>query len=248
MSRGRLILFPNLLFSKKDSVSLENIDERDFFPKIVEKKICLIDSFIAESRKNAIRYLRYFFEREKIDSLDIKILNEHTKDYEFFLKDLLNGKIVGLISDSGMPCIADPGSRLVALCNKNNILTEAISGPCSILLALVLSGFYAQKFCFHGYLPIDLYKLKKKIKEIEKKSFKEGVQIFIETPYRSLKLLDVLLKILQKDSFLCVAKDLDMPSQRVVSKKIIFWKNFLKKDKIFLRDLKKRNAVFLISK
>ncbi|KPK32479.1 MAG: hypothetical protein AMS24_04160 [Chlamydiae bacterium SM23_39] len=240
MKQGKLILLPNLL--GRDS-------KKEYFPIILKEKINCLDGLIAEDEKNARRYLKNFLSSEKTDNFLIKILNKKTKDYDDIINSILKGKTWGLISDIGMPCIADPGSELIFLAHLNNIKVEAISGSSSILLALILSGFSGQKFFFHGYLPIEKFKLKRKIKEIEKACDEKVTQIFIETPYRNFRLFKFLIEVLKDNTFLSIAKELETENQLVVTQKISFWKKGCFSKKIYGKEyFHKKKMVFLISK
>ena len=169
----------------------EDSDIKENFPPNIKNIIENLDGLIAESEKSARRYLLKFISREEMQKIDILLLNEHSKekDIQFIIK-AIKDKNFGLISDAGLPCIADPGSKLVYLARENNIEIKATVGPSSIFLALMLSGLDSQKFYFHGYLPKEENFLVSKIQDLEKQSKEENlVQIFIEAPYRSDKIL-----------------------------------------------------------
>ena len=213
-----LILLPNLLDEKA------NIDQN--FPKDLKNIILSLDGLIAENEKNARRYLLRFIKRESLSSVKIVLLNEHTKNHE--INDLLNlikNEKYGLISDAGLSCIADPGSKLVRLANIYNIRVKAIPGPSSIFLALQLSGLNGQKFSFEGYLPREEKKLIEKIKFLEKESLQQKkTQIFIEAPYRSDKLLNILKNTLNPKTLLSVAINLTSKDEKVITQKIASWR------------------------
>jgi len=140
-----------------------------------------------------------------------------------------------------MPCLADPGADLVLMAQENGIAVETFAGPSSILFALVLSGLGGQHFTFHGYLPKDETQLALELRRIEKLSAKEKTtHLFIETPYRNLKMFHKLLSVLGDSSWLCVACDLSAPNQYVQTKRVGVWK------KTPLPEIDKRPAVFLI--
>ena len=144
---------------------------------------------------------------------------------EVMLLKLIENKKIGLISDAGLPCIADPGSKLVKLARAKNIKIEAYPGPSSIFLALMQSGLNAQKFAFQGYLPRKEEELIEKIKYLEKESFQNKItQIFIEAPYRSDKMLNLLLKILKGDVLLSLAINLTSKDEKVITKKVYEFK------------------------
>lgn len=189
-----------------------------------------IDAIIAESEKGA----RAFLKRFSLGHLPIYLLNEHTRDLKELL-DLREEKI-GLISDCGLPCLADPGADFVQHARKKGVEIHAFPGPSSIFLALMLSGMSAQAFTFHGYLERDSDKLLKQIR-----AFSKGMtHIFIEAPYRNQRLLEHLLKALESKDRLCVAWDLTGPDQGVISETVEKWKT--------LHLPNKKPAVFVLEK
>lgn len=213
-----LFLFPNLLSDEGD--------HRDFLPASVDRAVSTIDGLIAESEKGARAYLRRFsFSAPKtFRDIPIRLLNEHTRSEELvdLLSPLLKGETWGLISDCGLPCLADPGATLVKQAREKGIKIEAFVGPSSLILALMLSGLPAQRFAFHGYLDRDP---RKQISHLEKRAKEEkATQLFIEAPYRSQKLLEQLIATLSSSTMLCVAWDLTMPSQQVISQSVAKWK------------------------
>lgn len=230
MSKGKLILLPNLLDAEAA------IDGS--FPPAVASLVFSLNGLICESDKEGRRFLRRFLSHDQMAALPLRNLNEHTLPAELktLIEPLLKGETWGLISDAGLPCIADPGAEVVWLAREKGIEVEALSGPSSLLLSLQLSGFSGQRFTFHGYLPREMADLEKKIKELEKRS-KEETQIWIEAPYRSAKILDLLQKTLQPSTRLCVAVNLTSSNQRVASSYIKNWKPF---------PIQKEPAVFLL--
>lgn len=187
-----------------------------------------LDALIAESEKGGYTYLK----KASLPKVPTYLLNEHTKNLDELLQ--IPEEKVGLISDAGVPCLADPGSELVFKARQKGIQIEAIPGPSSIPLALMLSGLPAQAFTFHGYLSREEKELEKQIRSFPKKM----TQIFIEAPYRNQKLLDFLLKHLRPDDLLSIAWDLTGPNQGVISQPVRAWKN--------LPDIHKKPAVFLV--
>lgn len=209
-----LILLPNLLDETSD------IDL--YFPKKINSIISTLDGLIAESDKNARRYLLRFLNKEEFNKIKIRLLNEHSKEDEIrnLINEIANEKW-GLISDAGLPCIADPGAILVRYAKEKNITVQAISGPSSIFLALMLSGLNAQKFAFLGYLPREENQLIKNIKLLEIESSKEKItQIFIEAPYRSDKIFDILRKNLKENTLLTIAINLTSKDEKVITKNV----------------------------
>ncbi|PIS02790.1 MAG: 16S rRNA methyltransferase [Chlamydiae bacterium CG10_big_fil_rev_8_21_14_0_10_42_34] len=225
---GKLYILPNLLD--------EELDPAPFLPISVNAAVAKLDGLIAESEKMGRRYLRKFISHDEMAKCPLRVLNEHTSDINELIIPMEKGECWGLISDAGLACIADPGADLVWLAHQKKISVETFVGPSSLIMALQLSGLSGQQFSFHGYLPRDAADLEKKIKELERQP---GAKIWIEAPYRSAKMLDQLLKTLQPSTKLCVAVNLTMATQRVVSQTVAHWKG-----KSF--PLGKEPAVFLI--
>jgi len=188
-----------------------------------------LDALIAESEKGGRTYLKRFCHA----TLPIYLLNEHTKNPTELLD--LKEERIGLISAAGMPCLADPGAQLVSAARQKGIDVHAFSGPSSIILGLMLSGFSGQAFTFHGYLSRDVAELAKQIRAFPKKM----TQIFIEAPYRNDKMVEHLLKNLHENDLLCVAWNLTAPDEGVITQSVKNWKakplpSFDKKPAVFL--------------
>ncbi|MBM3197782.1 MAG: SAM-dependent methyltransferase [Chlamydiae bacterium] len=219
---GKLFLLPNLL-TEEDECPLRSMPSR------VGEIVPSLDGLIAESEKGARRYLKKFPfpEGRRFQEVPIYLLNEHTKQEEItsLLEPLLQGKTLGLISDAGLPCLADPGAPLVFLARQKDIEVEAIPGPSSLILALMLSGLSAQKFSFLGYLDKDVEKRRFAIKQLEKESKQKGMtQVFIEAPYRSAALLTTLLETLEESTQLSVSTRLTYPDEMTITLPIRLWK------------------------
>lgn len=229
-----LLLLPNLLGDFRHA--------EVFLPVSVFKAMQTIDGLIAESEKEGRRYLSRFETKKPAAEIPIALFNEHTPDddLDFLLAPIRAGERWGLVSDAGLPCIADPGSKLVRRANQKGIPVQAFVGPSSILMALMLSGLPGQKFFFHGYLDKDPNKRKEQIKHLAQQSRTEGAtQIFIEAPYRNSHTLEALLITLPEQAILCAAWDLTLPTQGVMSQTIAQWK------KCTLPNLEKKPAIFL---
>ena len=154
---------------------------------------------------------------------------------------ILNGKDVGVLSESGLPCIADPGSKIVEFAHEYDIKVMPISGPSSILLSLVGSGMNGQNFSFLGYLPIHKKERNLKIKNIEKTSKKNNqTQIFIEAPYRNIQLFNAIISVCEQKTKLCIASQLTSDNQSIVTRTIDEWKSSNP-------DIHKKETVFLLS-
>jgi len=215
--------------------------------------------FLIDEQKKLLQNLKYFIvENEKIARKTIKELKLNNKlqsieiykqtkrstnnDIKEYFKPILKGNNVGLLSDSGSPCIADPGSKIVEYAHLNNIKIVPLIGPSSIILSLMSSGFNGQKFKFHGYIPIEKIDKERHIKKMMLSVKEEGeTQIFIETPYRNEKLLKDLLAILDKEIRLCLAINLTSSKEKIISDTVENWKL---KTKV---DIDKQLCIFLIN-
>lgn len=231
MTPGKLLLLPNLL----DETLLAD----PFLPVSIGQAVSSLQGLIAESEKSARRYLRRFVSHDQMAKTPLRLLNEHTSELQSLLVPIIQGEVWGLISDAGLPCIADPGADLVSLANAQGVEVQTFVGPCSIVMALQLSGFSGQRFAFHGYLPKETEELQRKVLELEKAA-SQGTQMWIEAPYRSMKMLEFLKGALKPTTRLCVAAQLTTPNQRVVSQTVAKW---LKGS----WELQKEPAIFLIS-
>ncbi len=218
----KLLLFPNVLFDEGD--------HRQVIPESVDRAVAGIDCLIAESEKGGRRFLKRFVfpVGKSFRDIPIHLLNEHSSPQDIaHLAAQITSKdqTWGLVSDAGLPCLADPGARLVFLCRQKGVEIEAFSGPSSMVMALELSGLTAQAFAFHGYLPQEGELLKKKLVGLEERARKEkATQLWIETPYRNEKMLKVVCEVLQGPTLLCVASGLTSPEQRVVTQPISAWR------------------------
>ncbi|MBW6478594.1 MAG: SAM-dependent methyltransferase [Bacteroidales bacterium] len=232
---GKLFLIPVSLGS--GSVDKE-------IPAGNSREIIVLDEFIVENIRTARRSLRAMGYTKDFDSVKFHILDKHTRaeDIPGFLKNAVDGKNIGLLSEAGSPCIADPGQQVVKYAHSKNITVVPLVGPSSILLALIASGFNGQSFIFHGYLPIEKSQRIRKIKEIELDAIRnDRTQIFMETPFRNNALLDDLLKNSGPSTQLCIACDLTTEQEFIRTLSIEAWKKNLP-------DLKKRPSMFLIYK
>lgn len=210
---GKLLLLPNLLD--------ESLPTEPFLPISVNQAVSRLQGLIAESEKMARRYLRRFLSHDDMAKMPLAVLNEHTQDLSPLIQPILNGETWGLISDAGLPCIADPGADLVWLAHQKNIFVETFVGPSSLIMALQLSGLNGQQFSFHGYLPREVPELEHTLRDLEKRP---GTHLWIEAPYRSAKMLDLLKRVLQPSTKLCVAVNLTLPTQRLLSQPVAKWK------------------------
>jgi 16S rRNA (cytidine1402-2'-O)-methyltransferase len=201
-----------------------------------------IDTFIVEELRTARRFLRKAGYLKDFETVTFHLLNEHTPDDEAsgMLINAMNGHHVGLLSEAGLPCIADPGNIAVRLAHQKGIRVIPLTGPSSIMLALMASGLNGQNFVFHGYLPVKPDERVKALRELEFAATKGNqTQIFIETPYRNLQMLESIVKTCHPSLTLCIAADLTLETEWIRSMPLNEWKR--KKP-----DLHKRPAVFLL--
>ncbi|MBQ2591112.1 MAG: SAM-dependent methyltransferase, partial [Paludibacteraceae bacterium] len=186
-------------------------------------------------------YLRRIDRTFPIDDSQFFELNQHTdrSKIEPYLKPLLDGNDMGIISEAGCPAVADPGADIVALAHRKGIRVVPLVGPSSILLAQMASGFNGQSFAFVGYLPIEAAERQKRLRKLEHRAKEENqTQLFIETPYRNMKLFDELTATLKGDTRLCIACDITLESEYIETRTIGEWKQ--KKP----QDLNKRPTIF----
>lgn len=235
MQKGKLYLIP---------VDLGNTNLEQTLPKPVFEIVNNIDNYIVENIKSAVSFLKSAGLKKRPQELKFSVLNVNTGEREFkdFLQPALDGNNVGILSEAGVPCIADPGSQITAMAHEAGIQVIPLTGPSSIILALMASGLNGQNFAFCGYLPIEKRERKEKLKEMEKivKSLNQ-TQIFIEAPHRNDKLLEEIITSLSGDIKLCVAKNLTMDDEFIGTKTIENWK----RTKIILG---KNPSIFLLGR
>jgi len=218
MSVGNLFLIPTIISEGT---------EREVTPPIVLEKLKSIRHFLAEDVRTARRYLSSLKIYESIESLNFSVLNKDTKETEIekMFAPVFSGEHLGVLSESGCPGVADPGSLAVNFAHRKKITVIPLVGPSSILLALMASGLNGQQFAFHGYLPIDPKECSQKIKALEKESSSKGqTQIFIETPFRNNQVLKNLLQSLGGKTQLSIALDLTGKNEFIKTQKVSEWK------------------------
>lgn len=231
MEKGRLYLVPAALSENKPS---------SFLPPATLEIVYELSNFIAERAKTARHYLKDIGYPKSLNEAHVEELNKHGQDdYYALLQPCLNGQDIALLSEAGVPAVADPGWELVQFAHALQIEVVPLVGPSSILLALMASGFNGQRFAFHGYLAKDDHDLAKQLKQLEAESRSQNVtQIFIETPYRNHKMLDALLRHLTNNCSLSIAINLTSDDQKIISKTVSEWKkskiNFDRKPAVFL--------------
>lgn len=223
-------------------VPLYDVDPKECLPKRNAQIIPSIKHFIVENVRSARRFLKATDGSIDIESLSFYELNKHTSPEEIasYLSPLKAGLDIGIISEAGCPAIADPGSDVVALAQAGGYHIEPLIGPSSIILSLMASGFNGQRFTFLGYLPIEESERAKAIREAEQRLTHLGeTQIFIETPYRNVKLLEALIKHCKGSTKLCIASRLTAPDAFIKTKRLDHWQRSLP-------DLHKQPTIFLL--
>ena len=186
-----------------------------------------IGCYVVEEVRTARRYLSRAGLKGHIQELEFHELNEHTSaaDVERLVALFEDGRDVGLISEAGLPAVADPGAALVALCHRHGIEVVPQVGPSSLMMALMASGLNGQSFTFCGYLPAKTEERRSAIKSIEKTSqSKRQTQIFIETPYRNDAMFYDLLQSCRPSTRICIAADITMPDEYIRTKTVAEWK------------------------
>lgn len=215
--KGKLYLVPAPLGGTPEEV----------IPSYVFGQIAHITHFAVEELRTARRYLSSIGFKGRIDGLNFYEINEHTtfQDAEQIMKVLLAGEDMALISEAGLPAVADPGANLVDLAHRHDIEVIPFVGPSSLMMALMSSGMNGQSFAFNGYLPVKPHERKAKIKELEKRSRNgKQSQIFIETPYRNDAMLADILEVCEASTRVCVAADITLPSAYIKTRRVQDWR------------------------
>jgi len=233
--QGTLYLIPTTLGS-------------DRWEEVIPQKVVEITQslkyFIVEDERTARRYLSRLGMPIAINELGFDILNEHSTqtDVENLLRLLLSGESVGMLSEAGVPAVADPGSSLIRLAHSKSIRVVPLTGPSSITMAAMACGLNGQNFAFVGYLPIKINERERRIRQLEQRSKDEKqTQLFIEAPYRNNQLLKSLLSTLHSETYLHISCDLTLPKEFVATHRVKEWKKQMP-------DLHKRPSIFGILK
>lgn len=230
--KGVLYLLPNTLGDGAPD---------DVIPAAALDRTRSLDYFVAEDPKSARAFLKRIGTARALQDLRIERLDHNTRAGELasLLEPVLAGKNAGLLSEAGMPAVADPGANLVRMAHERGVRVAPLVGPSAILLALSASGLEGQRFVFHGYLPVAEDELASALKRLERESRRlSQTQIFIETPYRNERTFGTLVKTLAADTLVCVAADLTLASESVRMRKVGDWRGQPP-------ELKGRPAVFL---
>lgn len=234
---GTLYLIPNTL-GDGDEAALAAV-----LPAPVRARAGALSNYVGENVKTTRAFLKRIGTTRPIQEIAIHELNVNTpeSDLDALLAPLLAGLDTGLVSEAGCPAVADPGALLVRRAHEHGIRVVPLVGPSSILLALMASGLNGQRFTFHGYLPVAASERATRLRELERRSHSTNeTQIFIETPYRNRALFDALMATCAPTTRLCMAVDLTLPTETIMSRTVAAWK------KTPPVELHKRPAIFLL--
>ncbi|MES2832256.1 MAG: SAM-dependent methyltransferase [Pseudomonadota bacterium] len=245
---GTLYLIPNTL---GDCGSVDPSVLAHIIPVAVQKLTATLSVFVAENAKSTRAFLKVVASvyplAKPLQEICIEELNINTADDRLpaLLAPLLAGQDIGLISEAGVPAVADPGANLVRLAHQHGVVVRPLVGPSSLLLAVMASGLNGQSFAFNGYLPIDSNQRGKRIRELELRSRQERqTQLFIETPYRNQAMLEALLDHCRPDTLICVATDLTLPAESIRTRTAAQWKKALASNQV--PDFQRKPSVFLL--
>ena len=214
---GKIYLIP---------VTLGSNDYQKVIPDRVLEITRSLRLFVVEDIRSARRYLRLIDKNFPVDETTFYELNEHTRESEIstFLEPVIKGTDMGIMSEAGLPGIADPGARLISIAHIKNLKISPLSGPSSIIMALISSGLNGQQFSFNGYLPVNPADREAMLKELEKKSRGGIAQIFMETPYRNQRMIESILKTCKDETRLCIAMDITLPDENIRTMTVSGWR------------------------
>lgn len=209
-------------------VTLGETEYQKVLPEYNKKILRGIKNFIVENRRSAIRFLKLADSSIDIDSLEFLELNEHSDLARIsnYLDPLLKKKLpMGIISEAGCPAVADPGAAVVEMAQKKNLKVVPLSGPSSMIMAVMASGLNGQNFAFNGYLPVKPNECAAKIRQLENRAWNEKqTQLFIEAPYRNLKMLESILNSCRNETMVCVAAGLTTEQEFIKTLSVAEWK------------------------
>lgn len=235
-------------------VTLGDTPVSQVLPQYNAEVIRGLHHFIVENIRSARRFLKQVDKDIDIDSLTFYELNQHTDrtGIERYLKPMQEGHSVGVISEAGCPAVADPGADVVAIAQRKGLKVVPLVGPSSIIMSVMAAGFNGQSFAFHGYLPIEDVARAKRLRELEARAYQENqTQLFIETPYRNLKMMQTLLSVLRPQTRICLAANITCPDENIRTRTVAEWKKLITaaKDESARQQLVPRvPAIFLIYK
>lgn len=233
MQNGVLYLIPTVIAD----------NSLGMIPPDIREVIIHTNIYIVENIKTARRFIKAVYKEKNIDDCTFVELDKH-QNYRFddsILTEVFQGKNIGLMSEAGVPCIADPGNKVVEAAHEMDITVVPLSGPSAIIMALMASGFNGQQFTFNGYLPIETGERKGRLQQMELLAKKGITQIFMDTPYRNQKLLDEIISICKFDTMLCIACNITAQDEFIKTLPLSEWKK--RKP-----DLNKKPAIFVLGK
>jgi len=211
-------------------VTLGDTSIEQVLPTYNREVILGIRHFIVENIRSARRFLKKVDSSIDIDALTFYELNQHTdrKLIDNYIEPLLKGEPMGIISEAGCPAVADPGADVVAIAQRKGLRVVPLVGPSSIIMSVMGSGFNGQSFAFHGYLPIEDAKRSQRLKQLEARVYSEDqTQLFIETPYRNLKMMQTLLQVLRPQTHICLAANITCSDESIHTHSVLEWKKLL---------------------
>ncbi|SHI31794.1 16S rRNA (cytidine1402-2'-O)-methyltransferase [Hymenobacter daecheongensis DSM 21074] len=232
---GTLYLIPTILADETAAQVL---------PAQVAARVAALSCFLVENARTARRFIKSVAPQHVIETLAISVIDKDSTEAEISaaLKPVLAGQDAGVISEAGCPGVADPGAEIARLAHRLGIKVVPLVGPSSLLLALMASGMNGQSFAFHGYLPIERAQRAGALRALEKQALTQHqTQLFIETPYRNMQLLEDLLAHLHPGTRLCIAANLTAPDEFIRTDTVAGWKGKLPQ-------IHKQPAVFLIGR
>jgi 16S rRNA (cytidine1402-2'-O)-methyltransferase len=228
---GKLYLIPNLLGDSDMNLSIT---------PGVKEIVNQLRHFIVENEKTARRHLRAIGFEQPFDDVELYPIGKHSDPTQFgsYLKVTNSGQHMGVFSEAGLPGIADPGAEIIRIAHQRNIKVVPLTGPSSIIMALITSGMNGQQFSFHGYIPKEKGDRIKKLHTMEKAVVSFGSQIFMETPFRNNQLLEDILNHCSPNTELCIATDITLETESIQTRALKDWKSAK-------LDLSKRPTVFV---
>jgi len=217
MEPGKIYLIP---------VTLGNEDFNQVIPGHVLSVTRSLRVFAVEDLRSARRYLRHIDRNFPVDDSVFLELNEHTPDEDIasYLDHVVKGMDMGIMSEAGLPGLADPGALLVSAAHRKKLKVIPLTGPSSIVMALIASGLNGQNFTFNGYLPVKPAERTARLRELERKAREGYAQIFMETPYRNQKMLESVIQTCGNETRLCIAADITLPGESIRTMSVSEWK------------------------
>ena len=249
MKKGTLFLVPNTLGDEHRETQIASV-----IPPFVAGVAAKLDCWIVENAKTARAFLSAVHQitplQKPLQEISMSVWRGPSKEVQAIdlMGPLLEGRDMGLMSEAGLPAIADPGTEIVAMAHHLQIPVRPLTGPNSLMLALMASGMSGQHFCFHGYLPIKAPERLKKLRSMENESKQnKSAHLWIETPYRNLSMLTGLTEALHPSTNVCMAMDLTLETEQIIRLPVAAWQKLLQSDvSTLIKNIDKRPAVFVM--